>query len=349
MRKYLAKRILITILIFFFTLILFLFCFISDKLSKLSRLSTTETTVISCEANPIEEKEDFSTNKEMQDAMNGLEEKKAIAATGDIFSNTNVFNLLLIGTDERSTEFNTNARGDACMILSINKENRKVHLISFERGMGVPILDGVYKGQYDWLTHCFRYGGADLMMREIQECFKLEVSNYIRVNFQSFIEGINEIGGIDITLTQKEAEYINSKRKETENVQEVTAGENHLNGETALVYARCRKIDDDWSRIGRQRTVIQATLNEIRDLSVFELNDLLDQILPLIQTNMSNGEMFSLLFAAPQFVGQQLIQETIPLEGTYGSMTGMDGRSMYDVDFETNAKYLKEMLYGASK
>lgn len=61
--------------------------------------------------------------------------------------------------------------------------------------MGVPILEGKYKGQYDWLTHTFRYGGADLMMREVRECFKVDVERYIRVNFTTFKKGIDSVGG----------------------------------------------------------------------------------------------------------------------------------------------------------
>ena len=128
-------------------------------------------------------------------------------------------------------------------------------------------------------------------------------------------------------------------------MQTVTAGWNHLNGDTAIVYARCRKIDSDWKRIGRQRTVIQAALNRIGDLNPLELNSLLDTLLPLVQTNMTDGEIISLMFVAPKVLGQDLQQATIPLKGTYGSMTGMGGRSMFAADFEANAKALQEMLY----
>lgn len=148
----------------------------------------------------------------------------------------------MIGTDERTAEFNTNARGDACLLFSIYKASGTIHLVSFERGMGVPILEGEYEGQYDWLTHTFRYGGADLMMEEIQECFKVDVTHYIRVNFNTFVAGIDAIGGVNIELTQAEVEYINRAASEKNNIQHVSVGKNHLNGETALSYARCRKL-----------------------------------------------------------------------------------------------------------
>ena len=162
----------------------------------------------------------------------------------------------------------------------------------------------------------------------------------------SFVAGIDAIGGVDIELTQAEVEYINRAASEKNNIQHVSAGKNHLNGETALSYARCRKIDSDWFRIGRQRAVIQAALDQVSDLSLLEINDMLDTTLPLIQTNLTNREIFSLALNMPQFLGKKLEQATIPLPNTYGGMTGMGGRSLYSVDFETNAKALQEMLYG---
>lgn len=78
----------------------------------------------------------------MEQALKDLEEKQVIEAEGEIFGDENIFNILLIGTDDRTKDFSDNARGDTCMLMSINKKTMAVKLISFERGMGVPILDG---------------------------------------------------------------------------------------------------------------------------------------------------------------------------------------------------------------
>ena len=122
----------------------------------------------------------------MDEAIADLEEKDAVDATVDIYKDKNYLNILLIGTDERTERFSNNARGDSCIIMSIGKKDGSLKLTSLERGMGVPILEGRYEGKYDWLTHTFRYGGADLMMREVRECFKLDVERYIRVNLATF-------------------------------------------------------------------------------------------------------------------------------------------------------------------
>ena len=280
----------------------------------------------------------------MDEAIADLEEKDSIDATGDIYKDKNYLNILLIGTDERTENFSNNARGDSCMIMSIGKRVGSLKLTSLERGMGVPILDGKYKGKYDWLTHAFRYGGADLMMREVRECFKVDVERYIRVNLATFKKGIECVGGIDVTLTAAEAAYINTNIGRTG----YTAGLNHLDGTAALSYARCRKIDSDWHRIKRQRTVIQAVVTKTKDLSITELNDLLNNVLPLVQTNLTKLEITELLLSAPKYRGVTIQQMTVPIKGSYGGMRGLGGRSLFSVDFETNAKALREFIYGVT-
>ncbi len=278
----------------------------------------------------------------MNEAIADLEERDAIDATGEIYKDKRFLNILLIGTDEHTIDFSENARGDSCMIMSIGKKDGSLKLASLERGMGVPILDGKYKGQYDWLTHTFRYGGADLMMREVRECFKVDVERYIRVNFTTFKKGIDSVGGIDITLTAAEAAYLNKNT-----VRKIySEGQNHLDSVAALSYARCRHIDSDWHRIERQRNVIQAVVTKTKDLSIGELNTLLNNVLPLVQTNLTRLEITELLLSAPKYRGVQIKQTTIPISGSYGGMRGLGGRSLFSVDFDTNAKALREFIYG---
>ena len=286
--------------------------------------------------------ETLDEESRMNEAIADLEEKDAVDATGEIYKDKNFLNILLIGTDERTENFSENARGDSCMIMSIGKKDGSLKLASLERGMGVPILDGKYKGQYDWLTHTFRYGGADLMMREVRECFKVDVERYIRVNFTTFKKGIDSVGGIDITLTAAEAAYVNKYtwRKS------YTAGVNHLDSDAALAYARCRHIDSDWHRIERQRNVIQAVVTKTKDLSIVELDTLLNNVLPLVQTNLTRLEITELLLSAPKYRGVQIKQMTVPISGSYGGMRGLGGRSLFSVDFDTNAKALREFIYG---
>lgn len=260
--------------------------------------------------------------------------------SGEIYKDKNVINVLLLGTDERTKDFSDNARSDSMMLLSINTKEHTAKLVSLERGMGVPILEGPYKGQYDWLTHCFRYGGADLVMKEVRECFRVDVERFVRVNFTSVKSIVDLLGGIDIELTAAEAKYLNGMPGRN-----FSAGVSHLDGEAALSYARCRSIDSDWQRVKRQQTVIQACADKLKGSSVSTLNELLNQILPMVQTNFTQGEITKLMLEAPEFLGVEFERMTLPEHGTYGGMIGMGGRSMFAPDFVENAKILREFLY----
>ncbi|MBR5752889.1 MAG: LCP family protein [Clostridia bacterium] len=276
---------------------------------------------------------------------------------GQVYRDPDVINVLLLGTDERTTRFNTNARSDSMILVSIHTRNHTVKLVSFERGTGVPILEGEYRGQYDWLTHCFRYGGANLVMEEIQACYLLDVGHYVRTNIRAFMKLIDVVGGVDIYLSEAEADYINhwyNYKYATNHVREmdikdglhsVSVGRNHLNGETAMLYARCRAIDNDFGRMKRQRIVMQAIFNQIKDLSIPELNTMLNTILPLIQTNFTRGELATLVLEVPNILDGEFETMQLPESSTFGKMTGMEGRSLFAVDFQRNSDDLKAFLY----
>lgn len=300
--------------------------------------------------------QDELENEELQSRE--IEEKQAIEATGEIEEDKAVFNILLIGTDDRTTKFNDNARGDTCILLSINRETNQVHLVSFERAIGVKIPSGEYEGQWDWLTHMFWYGGPYLMTRQIRENFKVDVTKYIRVNIRTFMELVDSVGGVDIDMTEAECNNINhpegtftagnikGMHVEKEVQQDLVPGINHLNGATAMCYARLRAIDDDWHRVERQRKVILAAVENLKKLSVTELDKLLNNVLPLVQTNLTEGDIASLIPEAATFVNMDYDTTTFPLKHTYGLMDGMCGRKVLALDFETNAEELQNFLYG---
>lgn len=287
---------------------------------------------------------------------------------GSPFSDDNVLNILLVGTDERTeavndadafthlnqldgteetTEFSDNARADSMILVSLDIKDHIIRLISIERGTAVPILLDGYEGQYDWITHTFRYGGAKLTMKTIEDCFNVQVDHYVRVNFNSFVQIVDAVGGVDIDITDQEAKALNWEVPSNSMliVNHVDPGLNHFDGYTALQYARLRKIDNDWKRVERQRTVIQAVLNQVQNASVVELDNLLNTVLPLIQTNFTKSEIAALLVQLPGFLGCDVQQMSMPLQGTYGIRTGMDNRLMYDPDWVVNIKALQDFLY----
>ncbi len=272
-------------------------------------------------------------------------EQKSQLPTGDPFYDKDVVNILLLGTDERTEQFSDNARADSIMILSLNTKKHTIKLVSIERGIGVPVPGR----NDDLITHTFRYGGAALTLKTVRECFNVDVERYVRVNFSVFQKAIDAIGGVDITLTQAEAAYLMQQKSITsqDSIPNLTAGQNHLDGKTALAYSRIRKIDSDWSRIQRQRNMIQAAINQVKSEDIFTLNNLVDTVLPMIETNLTKEEITSLLFELPGFIstGANMEQMTIPTYETCWNSVGVDGRKMIGVDFAANAQILKDFFY----
>ena len=287
---------------------------------------------------------------------------------GSPFADEDVLNILLVGTDERTeavndadafthlnqldgtedtTEFSDDARADSMILVSMDIKDHVIRLVSIERGTGVPILLDGYEDQYDWITHTFRYGGPKLTMKTVEECFNIEVDHFVRVNFNSFVQIVNAVGGVDIDITEMEAKALNWEVPSNSMliVNHVDPGLNHFDGYTALQYARLRKIDNDWKRVERQRTVIKAVLDQVKNASVMELDNLLNTLLPLIQTNFTKTEIAALLVQLPGFLGCDVQQMSLPLQGTYGVRTGMDDRLMYDPDWVVNIKALQDFLY----
>ena len=287
---------------------------------------------------------------------------------GSPFADDNVLNILLIGNDERTeavndadafthlnqldgtkdtTEFSEDARADSLILVSLDIKDHTIRLVSIERGLGVPILLDGYEGEYDWITHTFRYGGAKLTMDTVEDCFNVQVDHYVRINFNSFVQIVDAVGGVDIDITELEAQALNWEVPSNSMliVNHVDPGLNHFDGYTALQYARLRKIDNDWHRIERQRTVIQAVLDQIKSASVTDLDNLLNTVLPLVQTNFTKSEIAALLVQLPGFLGCDVEQLSMPLQGTYGVRTGMDNRLMYDPDWYVNITALQDFLY----
>ena len=302
----------------------------------------------------------------------GLEENtdEMVMPQGSPFQDSNVLNILLISTDERTdavndwdafthldeldgtedtTMFSDDARADSLILVSLNIQEDTIKLVSIERATGVPILLDGYEGEYDWITHTFRYGGAKLTMDTVETCFNVAVDHYVRINFNSFVQIVDAVGGVDINLTEEEAAALNWEVPSNSMLigVEVTPGVNHMDGYTALQYARLRAIDNDWNRIQRQRTVIQAVLDQIKDATPMELDNLLNKLLPVVQTNFTRSEITALLVQLPGFLGVTADQMSLPAEGTYGVRTGMDDRQMYDPDWTENVAILHEFLYGA--
>lgn len=362
-----AKKAAKTVLLIFLTILLLLaivFAFVLSKLDKISYDDGSSRETIAAQTEAVAPTIGISptnaptmpTETEPEETINidGLTMETAPSlSSGELFKSKDVLNILLCGTDERGAEFNTNSRSDCMILVSINKKAGTVKLVSLSRGIAAPFMEGQYKGKYEWLTNLHRWGGARMVMLAVEECFKIECDRFVRVNFNTVKTVVDTIGGVEMELTAKEAEYLNWFNKYKTNMATTTTqkplveGMNNLDGGIACHFARLRAIDDDWGRVERQRKVILAIVDKLKGSSFSTLNELCDMVLPLIETNLTTLEIAELILYAPKFISSDFDQMTIPVANSYGGMKVMSGASGWALNFEKNNAVLHEFLYGA--
>lgn len=243
-----------------------------------------------------------------------------------------IINILLIGQDEPSG--NGRARSDSMILCTVNTEKKTLIMTSFLRDLYVQI-----PGYQDTrLNAAFRYGGMELLNETLALNFGVQVDGNVEVNFAEFTRVIDLLGGVDINLTPAEAGVLNGAGHS------VSAGVNHLDGAEALTYARIRKLDNDFGRTNRQRTVITALINQCRNSDIATLSKLLNEVLPMITTDLTNQEIVSYFVElVPLLKDIQISTQSIPAEGTF-SYARIRGMAVLIPDLEANRQVLVETL-----
>ena len=254
-----------------------------------------------------------------------------------LMQDKNVTNILLIGVDGSSSD--TTLRSDTMLLVSIDRNNKKLKLTSFLRDTWAVIPSN---GGYAKLNAACAYGGAQLVMDTIEYNYNIKIDHYMLVGFDMFKTIIDSVGGVDVEVTEKEAQFMRDTAKATRNIQ---AGESvHMNGEQALVYCRIRKLDSDFMRTYRQRKVLTALISKAKNSSITELKEIADEVLPMIQTDISPMELTKLAFGAVKYITYDIKSERVPADDTWSSRS-INGQSVIVTDFEANREFLKSYLY----
>lgn len=215
-----------------------------------------------------------------------------------------VINILLIGQDAREGEDSKNA--DTVILVTVNKETKKINMTSFLRDAyvtlnGVEDINGKPHSGSTKLTLVYALGysfGGDLGAMQLMDSvltknFGPVVDHNIEVDMDAFDACINALGGVTIALDEDEAKYMNSYFKDyPDRVYEV--GDNLVDGWAAEVYVRTRHAnngDSDFNRTDRQRAVVAQVLEKLKGKSLLEINALVDKLLPMVLTDMTNGDI----------------------------------------------------------
>lgn len=249
----------------------------------------------------------------------------------------NVLNVLLVGRDE-GTYF---GNADSIMVLSYNKKNGTAKLLSIQRDSYVPTES------IGWtkITNTNAYGGVGYLINTVNAVYGLDIQSYMLVDFDMTMKIIDSIGGVEITLSKEEVKYMHENG--CTNVKE---GVNNLSGYEALTYARARKLDSDFNRAERQRTIIISAYNKVMSLGLIDGISTITTAMDYVKTNIPLTECISLATNVITSGGVDIETGRIPFEGTwkYGKVPyGNTGKyiSVVVYDFEETRRLLDDLLY----
>lgn len=233
------------------------------------------------------------------------------------------YDLLLIGVDRRDESWYGNS--DVMVLVTVNPGQEKLYLTSFLRDLYAEIPGvGVSK-----LNAACASGGPELCVETIESCYEVEIDNYAMVDFNNMIGIVDAFGGIDLELTEDEAEVANGyirtmceANQEPYDLHQIQgSGMLHLDGYQTVGYARNRYSGSgsDFGRTKRQRKILNGILEQMRSLDVASAASIGRQVLSYLEHDISQTKMLWLISQLPEWMKYELEDQSIPYEGMYHS------------------------------
>ena len=255
---------------------------------------------------------------------------------GEAVPVADITNIALFGVDTRDVSSDS-GRSDALMVLSLNRTDNQIKLISIARDSYVAI-DG---HGMDKLTHAYAYGGPELAVRTVNQNFNLDISEFVTVNFAQLANIIDYVGGVYVNVDEDEREVMNNYIPElqslgisAEPVQQT--GYQLLTGGQAVAYSRNRYTGSDMDRTERQREVLNSLFNSVAQMDITRLPGLASMVLSQCTTSLSVDEMIDIgtwaVTSGPSFGQCALPDGNCNARGEY---IGSRWYYVYDLDAAT--------------
>ena len=269
--------------------------------------------------------------------------------TDNAMSASYVDNILIIGTDSRDLTEDS-GRSDSMILLSLNSNTNEIYMTSFLRDVYVDI-NNYGSGK---LNSAYSYGGAELLMDTIESNYNIKIDDYVTVSFAACANIIDAVGGVELELSDDEADAVNEilisevnelmgDGREDDLLSE--GGTQKLNGKQALSYSRIRYVGNaDFERTSRQRIVMSQVMKKASKNPV-SLCRILFSALPEMSTNMSVFKLYGYSFRAPvALLFDDIVQQRIPADDTFHGDT-RDGEDVLITTFEENQLILKNTIF----
>jgi len=261
-----------------------------------------------------------------------------------------VKNYLLIGIDSRSKYYNesgTGERSDVICVLSIDKANGTMKLVSLPRDAYAlfPGYEHFYK-----INASMSWNGPDLLKETVESVLRIEIDGYAYVNFNHMADIIDAVGGVYVNMTPGEVSvannYIQEMNPNATPIYDYGDG-TWLNGIQAVAYARIRYVGNGtYERQERQTEVLRSILDQFMGLSATGKMQAIEVVLESIVTDIDQEEIEKLaLEYLPTMADPEIQYLQLPIEGTYNSGMYGDEWSMR-INWNATVPYVQEFLYG---
>lgn len=227
---------------------------------------------------------------------------------------SDIVNIAILGVDENDQDV---GRSDAIMIGTLDPIHKKLKITSIMRDTYVNIPGY----GYDKINHSYSYGGAELTIKTLNQNFGLNITDYIKVNFQDLVNIVDALGGIDMELSQEEYDglithlksaydQIGSKPKK---ISANNDGTYHLDGFQALGYCRIRNTsNNDFDRTSRHRKILGEMFAKISESGTKDLAVMATNLLPYVETSLSDKDILTLGFNVLTLGTTSVEQERFP-------------------------------------
>lgn len=204
-----------------------------------------------------------------------------------------VVTILLLGSDWRPE---SGYRTDTILLVAINKKTGGTSVVSFPRDLFVT-LPGY---RQERINVAQPLGGFELTQETFQYNFGFTPDYYLLTNFQGFVSIINSLGGIDIYVPWELYDTCSLPSQDSFGKCSVGPGQVHMDGDTALWYARSRYSSSDFDRTRRAQDIMKATFYKLMSLNaIARAPELYNSFTRNVETNLPLDVIISLARFAP--------------------------------------------------
>ena len=281
--------------------------------------------------------------------LDSIHSKMKSLSDRETLADDDIYNVLLIGVDRRDKSWNGNS--DAMILVSINKAENKVSMVSLMRDTYVDIPGVGYRK----LNAAYAYGAGPLLCETVTDTYKIEVDRYAAVDFFDLIDIIDLIGGVSLEISAAEAKVANGYILDMCNLMDIDGMEHQIpeeggfircDGVQAVAFARNRYVgNSDFERTERQRYVLSQLMAEVKQMSVAKMTEKMQGLLKFVTMNIPETEIWSMIPELPEMLEYDFEMSRVPYDNMYETIW-VNNQDMLVPDWDVTLEKLQEQIYG---